>query len=883
MARDVTIRVIATDQASPVFRTIGQNAAQATNTIDQGNQRAARSYEDLERRAVAVGAAIGTLALGMAAAGQAAAEQEQQVRGIEVAYGDAADELLKFAEHMQDVTNFSNDAARQAELTAATITQQYGIATDQVDDLVMRSADLAQVFGYDLADATSRVTSAIRGEAEAAEALGVAMSDTALQAYAAANGMTGWNTTMTEAEKAQVRFQVLMEQTAYVSGEAQRAHESTRGTVMELANEFQDAGAKVGEFLGPLGETMSVLGNMSLILPVVGAGLGKLVTGLGAAGLTPGMLGPAALLLGGASLAYGYSQDDIGTTNTNQFWNEFFLYGSKFMNTVLPGDPYNEQKYIDQMSENAIGDLIMSYFALPGDDANAAVTRANAMLGNPAFNNGEVFNYDADDLKQYIADQASARGLKPEAWLQEQIQVALQDPAMMINPATGGAVSRKDYLTYLQGSTTTWNMSPGTSGLANAPQMRISPAANPTAGTWRTTTGQYLPREFGTNPMLTAEGDAIARSMYALAPYSAVPGRNFIATSGDTAIGGDIGGMDAGTRAGATERTEDPGWFPKRTGTANPQADFAGYAESIKSVTQALIEQYPAYEGLITGINSASDAQKAFKATQDGLLESQTVYTQQISEFSSQVNAQDAAYEILQKRQEDGIALTEEQTEFMNNYAEANARGTEAVEGATISAGMLAQQYLLNLEQGNAMHAMLAGQTEETGNLVDAIELLILSLNGIPDEVRTKILLDNDQALSDLNSYLGLLWSVPGTISTAMDLYGPGLGTSVNNFLGGGMHGLTAYANGGTAYDPLMPRFANGGGVYALVGEVGPELVKLPGGAQVMPTGASQDQMRRMRRGTGGSQFANYGIVNLQAPTGDAFDALAGSVMGDVW
>lgn len=66
------------------------------------------------------------------------------------------------------------------------------------------------------------------------------------------------------------------------------------------------------------------------------------------------------------------------------------------------------------------------------------------------------------------------------------------------------------------------------------------------------------------------------------------------------------------------------------------------------------------------------------------------------------------------------------------------------------------------------------------------------------------------------------------------------------------MHGVTAYANGGTAYDPLMPRFANGGmlsnGIsYALVGEVGPEIVKLARGDQVMPSGGSRAVMDRGR------------------------------------
>ena len=105
---------------------------------------------------------------------------------------------------------------------------------DQVEILIARSADLASSLGIGLVDAVQRTSSAIRGEAESAEVLGLSLSDTVLATEAAARGLDGWRTTMTEAEKAQFRFTLFLEQSTHAQGAA-RVPEGRHGRRSSVA------------------------------------------------------------------------------------------------------------------------------------------------------------------------------------------------------------------------------------------------------------------------------------------------------------------------------------------------------------------------------------------------------------------------------------------------------------------------------------------------------------------------------------------------------------------------------------------------------------------------------------------------------------------------
>lgn len=324
MSDRVRIQVEATDNASDDFQRIGRaaqqmgqqvttagknassgltpvgpaakNAERALKETEAQAKKTAESTKDLKEKWTDVGAAAGTLVTGISLLGRAYVDQERQIDGLERAYGDASDQLLDFAEQMQETTVYSNDAARAATLSAASLAQNYGLTADQIEEVVRVSADLATVTGVDLQDATMRVAGAIRGEGEAAELLGLNMSDAAVAALAAAAGLEGWNTTMTEGEKAAFRYTVAMDQAAFATGAAADAAQTNAGNARQFVNSLQDQAQALGGAIGPAAEYASVLGSFALAAPVAGAALGRLGAGLKVVG---GALGPLGLIAAG--------------------------------------------------------------------------------------------------------------------------------------------------------------------------------------------------------------------------------------------------------------------------------------------------------------------------------------------------------------------------------------------------------------------------------------------------------------------------------------------------------------------------------------------------------------------------------------------------------
>jgi hypothetical protein len=255
-------------------------ASTATQKLSSSAKQASGSMDSLADKSTKVGAALGSTVAILAKLGQASVQQQQSIKGIERAYGDAADGVLEFTERLQDSTAFSNEQGRQAAQIAQTLVKNYGMSVEATEELISRSADLATVYGIDLADAVQRTSSAIRGEAESAEFLGISLQDNYVAAQAAARGITGWSTSMTEAEKAAFRMTLLMEQTNYSVGSAGEFAQTSAGQTQQLANRFQDLTVGVGGLLGPLSQGAAGMADMSIALTLGGAAIGKFVGGL---------------------------------------------------------------------------------------------------------------------------------------------------------------------------------------------------------------------------------------------------------------------------------------------------------------------------------------------------------------------------------------------------------------------------------------------------------------------------------------------------------------------------------------------------------------------------------------------------------------------------
>lgn len=325
--RTVSITLTAKDGISKTFKSVGdagkrmgdelaRSADQAEKELEQLGDTAeqtGRSMRDMTSEARNLGLGIGVLVSGMALAGKSYRDQEIALDALRRGYGDTADEMIAFTDQLQATTNYSNDQAVASANIARTLALNYGFTFQEIQQVLQISADLAAATGYAFEDATMRVVSALRGEAESAEMLGLTMNQAAIDSQ-------NLTLTMSNQEAAHFRLNALIDQSAFAMGAAAEQADTTYGAMTDLRDGVQDAGQAFGEFLGPLGEIGAFAADNAVQIGLMSIALGQLgraalaanamigMSGLGGslARLAP-LLGPA----GGITLGLGLVAADL--------------------------------------------------------------------------------------------------------------------------------------------------------------------------------------------------------------------------------------------------------------------------------------------------------------------------------------------------------------------------------------------------------------------------------------------------------------------------------------------------------------------------------------------------------------------------------------------
>lgn len=256
--------LIADDKMSAVFKKAGDSAKTLGDSLSEAGDAGQAAAKDLDSagmsadefgRRIALAEQAGRqLSVGLigiaslsAVAGHAFRDQQNELATLERNYGSASDQMQEFAQHLQDTTNYSNDAAVAAANTAATLARNYGFTADEIQRVLTISADLAASSGLGLEDTTQRVVAALRGEAEAAEVLGLTMNQQAIDR----NNLT---LSMDNQAAGHYRLNALIQQSAFAEGAAAQQADSSYGAMTRLAHGVQDLMQSYGGALGVIGE-----------------------------------------------------------------------------------------------------------------------------------------------------------------------------------------------------------------------------------------------------------------------------------------------------------------------------------------------------------------------------------------------------------------------------------------------------------------------------------------------------------------------------------------------------------------------------------------------------------------------------------------------------
>lgn len=206
-----------------------------------------------------------TVGLGVAAAGlvkfggdavKAASDLQESTNAVNVAFLDAADSVLKIGESSAESLGLArtefNQAAVRFSAFAERIVGEGGDVAGFIGDITTRAADFASVFNIDVAEALQVFQSGLAGEAEPLKRFGINLLQTEVAAYAVANGISESASSMTEAEKVQARYGLLMEQTNKTAGDFANTSDGLANSQRILRARFTDLQAEIGNALLPV-------------------------------------------------------------------------------------------------------------------------------------------------------------------------------------------------------------------------------------------------------------------------------------------------------------------------------------------------------------------------------------------------------------------------------------------------------------------------------------------------------------------------------------------------------------------------------------------------------------------------------------------------------
>jgi hypothetical protein len=247
MARRGTgiISVLITGDASPLNKSVSD----AGSMLDGFGKKIGAAM------AVA-GAAVGAAAFKIGKdAVSAASDLAESVNAVNVAFGEAAQGVLKLGETSAQSMGVSqrefNQAAVRFSAFAERVVGQGGDISGFIGDISVRAADFASVFNIDVAEALQVFQSGLSGEAEPLKRFGINLLQSEVQAYALRAGLIAVGEQMTEEQKVQARYGLLMEATAKTAGDFANTSDGLANSQRILKARFDDTLASLGQALLP--------------------------------------------------------------------------------------------------------------------------------------------------------------------------------------------------------------------------------------------------------------------------------------------------------------------------------------------------------------------------------------------------------------------------------------------------------------------------------------------------------------------------------------------------------------------------------------------------------------------------------------------------------
>lgn len=187
-----------------------------------------------------------------------ASDLQENMNKTEVAFGDSADEVVKWSETTIDKFGLAQSTALEMASQFGDMATSMGFTTDEASGmsqtLVGLAADLASFKNIGTDQAMTALNAIFTGETESLKRLGVVMTEANVQAYAMSKGIKKSYKEMSQAEKVSLRYQYVLDMTKNAQGDFERTSDGAANQMRMMRERVKELGAQFGEKLLPVGE-----------------------------------------------------------------------------------------------------------------------------------------------------------------------------------------------------------------------------------------------------------------------------------------------------------------------------------------------------------------------------------------------------------------------------------------------------------------------------------------------------------------------------------------------------------------------------------------------------------------------------------------------------
>lgn len=173
-----------------------------------------------------------------------------------VALGEFADEAENYANRVSNSLGIDTAEWQRAQGTIMTLVTGFGVMEDRAyimsKNLTQLGYDLSSFFNISVENAMLKIESGIAGELEPLRRLGYDLSQAKLEAVALSLGIDKAVSSMSQAEKAELRYYAILTQVIKAQGDMARTIDSPANQIRVLKAQFEMFARSIGEIFIPM-------------------------------------------------------------------------------------------------------------------------------------------------------------------------------------------------------------------------------------------------------------------------------------------------------------------------------------------------------------------------------------------------------------------------------------------------------------------------------------------------------------------------------------------------------------------------------------------------------------------------------------------------------